>query len=46
MLISGAVYTDEQGGSAAGHVAMNANFKRLLKWTLSALNEQAQETAE
>lgn len=46
VLISGAVYTDEQGGSAAGHIAMNANFKRLLKWVMASLNEQAQETAE
>lgn len=43
-LIAGAVYTDEgrNGQSAAGHVAMNAQFKRLLKWTMNALNEQEQ----
>lgn len=48
MLINGAVYTDEgrQGQSAAGHIAMNAQFKRLLAYVMSCLNEQEAETAE
>lgn len=47
-LISGSVYTDpdRQGQSAAGHIAMNASFKRLLKYVMSCLNEQEAQTAE
>lgn len=46
-LISSAVYTDHrEGQSAAGHIAMNANFKRLLKYVLASLNEQEAQTAE
>lgn len=47
VLLAGAVYTDEAGGQAAGHTAMNATFKRLLKWTMATLNpEQESASAE
>lgn len=48
MLIDSAVYTDEgrAGEDAARHVAMNAQFKRLLKYVMACLNEQEAETAE
>lgn len=47
-LISGSVYTDEgrNGQSAAGHIAMNASFKRLLTYVMSCLTEQEEQTAE
>lgn len=47
-LISGAVYTDDgrKGQSAAGHIAMNASFKRLLRYVMDSLNEQEAQTAE
>lgn len=45
MLIDGAVYTDEgrKGVSAANHIAMNAQFKRLLKYVMRCLNEQTEQ---
>lgn len=45
MLIAGARYVDD-GSSAAGHVAMNAKFKALLKYVMGCLNEQEAQTAE
>ena len=44
VLIEGSVYTDD-GSSAAGHVAMNASFKKLLAYVMGCLNEQEAQTA-
>ena len=45
LLIDGARYLDD-GKSAAGHIAMNAGFKKLIKKIMADLAEQKQQTAE